>query len=593
MVSLLFIVAVSCLILATAYFTYGRFLGRLFHLDKDAQTPAVELRDDVDFVPIDSKFLLGQHFSAIAAAGPIVGPILAGVMFGWGPALAWILIGSVFVGGVHDFGALVASVRHKARSVAEVLREYMTRRAYVLFLTFIWLTLIYIILAFTDIVAASFVGKQTLENGLTVSGGGIATSSLLYLALPVMMSLVMRYARMPLWFATIIFIPLVGMAIWCGQYIPFDLARILGLSDNQARLVWDVLLLVYCFVASVIPMWLLLQTRGYLGGFFLYIAMAGGILGLMFSGKTIQYPAYLGLVTAKGEPIFPLLFITVACGACSGFHALVASGTTSKQLKKETDAKLIGYGAMLLEGLVAVVSLACVMMLAKNAAVLKGTVKPNLIYGIGIGSFLEVIHIPPAIGISFGLLAFTTFVYDTLDVSTRLGRYILQELSGMSSRMGGYLATAITAFVPLLFLMQENKDAAGNIIPAWKVFWSLFGASNQLLAALTLVAVTVWISRTYKARWTWLVTGGPTIWMFVMSVWTLLRFVKTGFFTPTGDFRSIPTDAVTWVALLLIILAVLIFLEAGKALSKSYAAAVPLAKAHEIKEEHDVVKPIF
>jgi len=565
--SLLVLISGCGAFLLIGYFAYGTLLARLFKLDPKAKTPAVEMRDDVDFVPIDSKFLLGQHFSAIAAAGPIVGPILAGVMFGWGPALIWILIGSVFIGGVHDLGSLIASVRHKARSIAEIVREYMSRRTYYLFLIFVWITLVYIIVAFTDIVASSFVGRQTLENGMTVTGGGIASSSMLYLALPVMMGLLMRYAKLSLLRATIIFLPLVGVAIWVGRYIPLDLAVLFGITDNRSRQVWDVLLLFYCFIASIVPMWLLLQPRGHLGGFFLYIALAAGLLGVIFGGKVVQYPFFTGWATAKGEPLFPLLFITVACGACSGFHALVSSGTTSKQIKTETDVKVIGYGGMLLEALVALLALACVMMLTKDAAVLKGSLKANLIYGLGIGNFMEVIGIPPAFGISFGLLAFTTFVYDTLDVSTRLGRYILQELLGLKGGIGRYAATAVTAGTPLFFVMQETKDAMGNPIPAWKVFWSLFGASNQLLAALTLVAITVWLYRKYRARWVFLVTGVPAVWMYVMSSWSLLRFVKAGFLSPAGEFK-IARDPVSWVAILLLVLAVLILIEAIRAFRK-------------------------
>jgi carbon starvation protein len=559
--SLVLIVALAAVCFLLAYHIYGSLLVRLLRLKPDTPTPAVALRDDVDYVPIDPKFLLTQHFSAIAAAGPIVGPILAGIMFGWVPALLWIVLGSIFVGGVHDIGALVASIRHKARSIMEVVRENMSRRAYLLFLAFVWIALIYIIVAFTDIVAGSFVGVQTLENGMTVSGGGIASSSLLYLGLAVLMGLLLRYTKLSLAWATAIFLPLVGVAIWVGQYIPLDLAKLLGITDNQAHKVWDVFLLAYCFAASIVPMWLLLQPRGHLGGFFLFFALAGGMLGIIFGGKSVQYPAFTHWVASNGEPLFPLLFITIACGACSGFHAIIASGTTSKQLRQETDAKLVGYGAMLMEGMVAVVALCCVMMLPKDVAVrLAG--KPNFIYAQGIGNFLEVIGIPAAFGISFGLLAFTTFVYDTLDVCLRLGRYILQELTGWQGKVGRVVATAMTASVPLLFVMQTVTDPKGNPIPAWKVFWPLFGASNQLLAALTLIGVTVWLWRTYRAPWVWVVMAVPTAWMYCMSTWALLRFVKNGFFTPTWHFKGIPTDPVPWAALVLVGLAGLLLVEA-------------------------------
>lgn len=561
--SLLTVVLLSAASLLLAYHYYGRLLARLLRLDPAAKTPAIELRDDVDYIPIEPKFLASQHFCAIAAAGPIVGPILAGLWFGWAPALLWILFGCIFLGGVHDLTALIASVRHKARSIAEVVREHMTYRSYVLFLTFVWIALVYIIVAFTDITAASFIGVQTLENGQKVSGGAIASSSLLYLALPILMGLLLRYTKISLGTATLIFLPLIGVSIWAGQYIPLDLAKVFSVDDSTAHKYWDVAILAYCFMASIVPMWILLQPRGHLGGYFLLFTLLGGALGLMFGGKKVEYPAFINWTAANGDTLFPMLFITIACGACSGFHAIIASGTTSKQLKNETDAKAVAYGSMLLEGMVAVVSLCCVMMLAKDAALLKSP-KPNFIYAQGIGSFLAVVGIPAAFGVSFGLMAFTTFVYDTLDVCTRLGRYIVQELTGWRDWKGRWIATALTAGVPLLFVLRKSIGPDGKEMPVWRTFWSLFGASNQLLAALTLLGVTVWLWRTYKARWVWLVTGLPTVWMYIMSTWALLRVIRTGFFSPQWEFKGLTANPVPWVALILVTLAALVLVEALK-----------------------------
>jgi carbon starvation protein len=312
-------------------------------------------------------------------------------------------------------------------------------------------------------------------------------------------------------------------------------------------------------------MWLLLQPRGHLGGYFLLLALAGGMLGIVLGGKPIQYPAFTGWTTAKGDGLFPILFITIACGACSGFHALVASGTTCRQLRRETDAKVVGYGGMLMEGMVAVVSLCCVMMLAPGAAALgAGQPKANLIYGLGMGSFLQVVGVPVGFAVSFALLAFTTFVYDTLDVSTRLGRYILQELTGWQGQAGRWVATLATTATPLAFVMQKVQDASGKPIPAWRVFWALFGASNQLLAALALIGVTVWLYRTYRTRWVWLAVGAPALWMYVMSMWALVGFVRKGFRTPTGAFGW-PGNPVPWVALVLVGLALVLLVEALRA----------------------------
>jgi carbon starvation protein len=566
--SLVAVVGISAILLIAAYFTYGRFLSRFLALDAARPTPAVEMRDGVDYEPIESKFLMGQHFSAIAAAGPIVGPILAGLMFGWLPALLWILVGAIFIGGVHDMAALMASIRHKARSIADVVREHMSQQSYILFLVFIWIALVYIIVAFTDITASSFVGVQTLENGQQVSGAGIATSSLLYLMLPIAMGLLLRYTRLSLGWATVIFLPMVGLAIWAGQKIPLDLAAIFNVSNSQAVKIWDALILGYCLLAAVVPVWLLLQPRGHLGGYFLYAALVGSCIGVLLGGHSIEYPAFRGWtdVSASGpKHLVPFLFITIACGACSGFHSLIASGTTSKQLRVETDARPIGYGAMLLEGMVAVVSLSCVMILARGAALTEGVPRPNFIYASGLGEFLGVLKVPQAFAISFALMAFTTFVYDTLDVCTRLGRYIIQELTGLADWKGRWLGTALTAGIPLLFVLKKNM-VNGTEVPVWRMFWDLFGASNQLLAALTLLGVTVWLWRTRRSRLVWLVTGVPTVVMYTMSTWALVQLTLPHFFNNATRQLSLPKDPVPWVGLVLISLAGLMLIEAARAI---------------------------
>jgi carbon starvation protein len=568
--NLLTVALVSAGVLVAAYFTYGRLLCRLLGLDASRKTPAVEMRDDVDYSPIETKFLLGQHFSAIAAAGPIVGPILAGIMFGWLPALLWILIGAIFIGGVHDLSALFASIRHKARSIAEVVREHMSELSYLMFLSFIWIALVYIIVAFTDITASSFVGSQTLENGDVVSGPGIASSSMMYLALPIIMGLLLRYTKLSLGLATLIFLPLVGVTIYAGQYLPIDLEAWLNLSEDQARRLWDVLLLGYCLIAGAVPVWILLQPRGHLGGYFLYVALLAGVAGMLFSGEAVEYPAFTGWTIQKGQALvslFPILFITIACGACSGFHSLIASGTTSKQLRRETDAKPIGYGTMLLEAMVAVIALSCVMIVATNSSVLSRG--PNGVYAAGIGTYLAKFGIPETLAVSFALMAFTTFVYDTLDVCTRLGRYIIQELTGWHNAKGRWLGTGLTAAVPVFFVTQQalGPDGLplvrpdGKPTPAWEVFWPLFGASNQLLAALTLLGVTVWLWRTRRARWVWFVTGIPTVWMYTMSTWALVAMTWPKFRGESGGFE-LTGDPVAWAGVVLVALAALMLVEA-------------------------------
>ena len=322
----------------------------------------------------------------------------------------------------------------------------------------------------------------------------------------------------------------------------------------EAQKVWNVFIMLYCVVAAVIPVWALLQPRGHLGGYFLYAAVIVAAIGVLFGGFKVTYPAF---TKPMGDgfwvPMFPMLFITVACGACSGFHSLVGSGTTSKQLKRETDAKVIGYGAMLLEGIVAVIALSTVMILAKDSELL--TKSPNFVYASGIGAFMQLIGVSPALGISFGLMAFTTFVYDTLDICTRLGRYIIQELTGWKGWFGRIMSTVITGGMPMFLILITIKDAKGNPVPAWKVFWSTFGASNQLLAALALVGITIWLLNTAKNKKAWLFTFIPAVFMFIMSSWALIRMFITAtvvdgvFAFPAGANIIVPIACLIYLAL--------------------------------------------
>jgi len=550
--NVLFIVLGCAALYVLAYFTYGKFLSKkVFKLNDAEKTPAIEYEDGKDFVPAKKGFLLGQHFSAIAAAGPVNGPILAAVMFGWGPAILWCLFGAIFIGGIHDMGSLIASVRHKAKSITEVIKINVTNRAWILFMIFIWITLVYIIVAFTDLTAGSFIGLWTLENGAQVKGGGIAASSLMYLILPIIMGLLMhRFPKLTEGKALLIFLPLVAVAIVVGQHIPITLPFESLVAQKNA---WSVIILIYCLIAAVMPMWLLLQPRGALGGYFLYAVLFFAAVGLIFGGFKVEYPVFRGFSAPNGSPLFPILFITIACGACSGFHALVSSGTTCKQLTTESHAKPIGYGGMLLEGMVACVSVACVMIVAQGSDIL--TKAPNFIYARGIGRFAELIRIPATIGISFGLMAFTTFVYDTLDICTRLGRYIIEELTGWKDNKGKILGTVLTTVVPLIFIFQTMSNPDGTTASAWSIFWGTFGASNQLLAALALIGVTVWLKNGVKTPYVWLASFIPAIFMYFMSMWALFIAVYNGWVLGKGH------PVIPWVSIVLIILALLVAIE--------------------------------
>jgi carbon starvation protein len=523
--SLILFLAVSAAVLLLAYRIYGRILARFLQLDDAVPTPAHTKRDGLDHEPASRNWLLPQHFSAIAAAGPIVGPILAATYFGWLPAWLWILFGAIFIGGVHDLTILVASVRHDAKSIAEVVRRHMNRRSYLLFLAFIWISLVYVIIAFADVTAGTFVQKASVADA-AAPGPAVATSSILYLTLSVVMGLCMRKFGLGEGKAQLIFLPLVVGAILAGPYLPFDLGALTGASRPQV--LWDHVLLGYCFFAALSPVWLLMQPRGALGGYFLYVIVIVGVLGTVIGGLsgqlTIAAPAvstaHLFDFNGTTPPLLPILFITIACGACSGFHSIVASGTTSKQLDRETDAKPVAYGGMLLESFLACISLVTVMILAKPSG------RPDLTYADGVAVFMNQATfglVSVDVARQFGLLCFATFVFDTLDACTRLARYVLLELTGWEGKAGMVVATLLTLAGPAVVVALPPAVVGGQQVPVWRAFWNLFGTSNQLLAALALLGVTVWLSRKGRSVWYTLV---PMLFMLAMTMWSLVISVQ-------------------------------------------------------------------
>jgi carbon starvation protein len=363
----------------------------------------------------------------------------------------------------------------------------------------------------------------------------------MYLVLSVLMGLVQRYLNPPLWLLTAVFVP----ATFGVSYLGTHISELL-LFDHMH---WGLLILLYCCIASVVPVWALLQPRGYLGGFVLYSALFIGIVGIFFGGFEIKQPLFktwdTGTMTGA---MFPFLFVTIACGACSGFHGLVCSGTTSKQVERESHMKPVGYGAMLAEGFVALIALVTIMIASPDAT--KG-LAPGTIYGNGIGDFLTLIigkeHM--AFAVTFGAMAFSTFVFDTLDVSTRLGRYIVQELFGWQSKFGGLLGTLLTIALPVIFVVSAGKGA-------WSKFWVLFGASNQLLAALTLLSITVWL---HKARKRIAFTLLPMIFVLFFTLWALGKLTISNL----QQSRGIDVNLINSVAALsLIILAIYLAISA-------------------------------
>lgn len=565
-------------VLALGYGWYGRFVSRQYRLDDSRVTPAVARNDGVDFVPARPFYLMSQHFAAIAAAGPIAGPILACMSFGWVPCLLWIGLGVIFIGAVHDFSALVVSVRHGAHSVGEMARQNLGRRAGLALLWFIWLALLYVILAFTQITADTFVGRAEEFESLRTTfnkGGAVAMASTLYLGLALLMGLVQRLLRPPMWLSTLIFVPATLGCVWAGT-------RLDGVLNFGIE-VWIVAILAYCLVASMLPLWLLQQPRGYLGGFVLYMALGIGVAGILAGGFEVRQPAFGEnvahllnpipiLMGQSGAPpvtalLIPFLFVTIACGACSGFHGLICGGTTSRQIARESHCRPVGFGCMLLEGFVAVIALATVMMLSPSEAAGQ---PPARIYGDGLARFLTVFLGPDAFLFcaTFGAMAFSTFVFDTLDVSTRLGRYLLQELFRTSGRLAGLALAGVTVSIPLAFLLLTQPRA-------YMAYWTLFGTSNQMLAALTLTGVTVWLYRSGRRVWYTLAPAAfvmtITVLALLIQIWTGIRQAASGTLrTPSGELSPAVVNAAVASALLL--LAAVFVIEAIQAVRSAKPA---------------------
>ena len=498
----LILVLAALTVFGLGYRFYGRFLTRHFGIDNERTTPAHARQDGVDFVPAKAPVLLGHHFASIAGAGPILGPIYAAV-FGWLPVFLWIVIGSLFFGGVHDFSALVASIRHGGRSIGEVIEEQIGRSGKRLFLIFTWFMLILVVAVFLKAVCATFVREPAS-----------ATSSLLFIGLAVAFGLSVYRLRWPLGWTTLLGVVLLAACVLLGIRFPVHLPY------NT----WMLVLLGYIFIASVTPVWILLQPRDFLNSFLLYALLAGGIVGLFVARPVLAIPALTQFNTNLGS-LFPLLFVTVACGAISGFHSLVSSGTTSKQLNHESDALPVGYGAMLIEGVLAVLALITATVLLHSdylAAVAKEGGGPIGIFARGVGGFLSALGLPLQGAVTFSALAISAFALTSLDTATRLGRFIFQEFfeRGPDTPPGllqnRFIGTLATVGVAALFAFSGTGDT----------LWPLFGASNQLLAALGLLAITVWLARSRKKT---AFVRIPMVFMFAVTLTALGSLLVTHF----------------------------------------------------------------
>ena len=563
------VLIIGVALLACGYIFYGRWLCKQWGVGElKEETPAHTMQDGIDYVPAPAPVLMGHHFSSIAGAGPITGPISALKLgFGWLPCLAWIVIGGIFFGGVHDFGALFASVRHGGRSIGEIISENMSKRAKMLFLTFAYLTLILVVAAFASIVAGTF-GATFTETGAvdlvaSESNARVAMVSLLFIVIAIIFGFCVYRRNAPMGVASVIGVLAIVAIIAIGMvFHPIYLSAT----------AWMWICGLYIAIASVTPVWILLQPRDYLSSFLLYAMLALAVVAVF-----VGHPSMASLPTVQAEtcttPVFPVLFTTIACGAISGFHSLVSSGTTSKQLDKETDAKPIAYGGMLLECVLAVLVLCAVAGFA-NANGGDIGVGPTVLFGGGIAGMIDPSH-GTVYSVLYTLLVLTysSFCLTSLDTATRLARFMFQEfwldgskgetpenVTGYKKVLSNpYVATIITVILGVLL----GLNGYGKI-------WALFGSANQLLAALGLLAVATWLGNIGKNNKMFLI---PMVFMLLVTICSLIINTKTqiGLITAGGADWGPYVQAILGV--LLVVLAVVLAIEGFSTISKQKKAA--------------------
>ncbi len=474
------LLVLSGVVLVIAYFTYGRYLERKWGIDENRPTPAfTENNDKLDYAPASKIVMLGHQFASIAGAGPINGPIIA-AMFGWGPVLAWILVGGIFFGAVQDFATLYASVRNRGKTISVIIDKYVGRNGRVLFLSFVWLFCVLVIAAFVDIVATTLDGVSS-DPVANKAGASAATSSVAFIVFAFMLGLSFKMQSFSQKAQTAMAVASLIASILIGLYVPFF----------ASKSTWMTFTYVYIFAASVLPVWALLQPRDFLNSFLLFAMLIVALVGVVVAQPTIELPAFTGL-SVDGMPLFPILFVTVACGAISGFHALASSGTTSKQISNEKDMKLVAYGGMLFECFLAIIALIAVGSLATANSMPEGS--PPEIFAKGLANFLLNLGMSEDVVYSLIVLAISAFALTTLDSVTRIARLTLQELFVEATGRFKILQNSVIATV--VTLLATVTLAIGG----YERIWPLFGTANQLLAALALIAVSVFLKRTGKSN---------------------------------------------------------------------------------------------
>ena len=504
----LVIVLIGIVALLAGYLLYGRWLAKKWGIDPNAQTPAYTHEDGEDYVP-SSKFTVFSHqFSSIAGAGPVTGPILASV-FGWVPVLLWLIIGGLFFGAVQDFGALYASVKNEGKSMGMIIEKYIGKTGRKLFMLFCWLFTLLVIAAFTDMVAGTFNGVGLDSAETAYANSAAASISMLFIVVAVIFGVIQKHVgKMNEWVKAIVAIALLVVMFAVGMKLPI----------YASKTAWIYIIMAYLFLASVLPMWLLMQPRDYMTTFMLLGMIIGAVVGVVVAHPQMQLNAFNGF-NVNGSGLFPTLFVTIACGAVSGFHSLVSSGTSSKTVSNEKDMPMIGYGAMVVESLLGIVALVVVGAVAVGGTKPEGT--PFAIFSSGVAGFLEKLGVPVQVATVFMTMCVSALALTSLDSVARIGRMSFQELFYGDSTdpkqmtpaqrvlTNKYFATVITLFFGYLLTLGGYSNV-----------WPLFGSANQLLAAMVLIALAVFLKTTGRTGWTLYIP------MFVMLAVTFTALVQ-------------------------------------------------------------------
>ena len=533
MVQAITLVVATLATFSVGYLGYSRYLSRFVELDDENETPAHKYEDGQEYVPSKKPVLLGHHYSSIAGGAPIVGPITAALAFGWIPAFLWVAIGNPLFGSVHDFMSLSASMRHEGKSIGYIIGEYVGERGKSMILWFAFLTIILVIAVFALVIAVVFNAYPSA-----------ATASLIYIALALVFGVYLYQFDLPFLPGTVAFVAAVFAGVWVGVQYPLamtaDVAPALSSVDPIVLLgasspfpavlgsanigAWIVAVIVYGLIAAVLPVWVLLQPRDFLTSSLLYAGVGGTLLAVVVgtvlgaTGQlTLQLPGYTNFMGNGFGPLFPLLFVTIACGTISGFHSLVSSGTTAKQLNKETDARAIGYGAMLGEGLLATVAIVTVAVYGYTGASGGiGLALPN--FAAGGGVILNVgFGIPEAIAAPFMGLVLVSFLLTSTDTAIRLGRYMFEEIVGTPETQVQEVTTNRYVNVAIQCIPAYILVASGR----WADLWPLFGGANQTLAALALLVATIWLANWDEDKQL-ISTGGPMAIMLAITITALL-----------------------------------------------------------------------